>query len=276
MKLNRGSFAWRRPQRRRGLPVGLIALASVAVLCALAGLPVRGQDAEPAQGRDLSFTILDSLALPGPGFVAGLAWMGPDTLVVLTDIPDTVSQSGDREVRLIFRDRQGVTLREEDFTGVLDRCLAWDGKYLYGCGDAQDGSSILYQIEPDTLRVEEAFNTPGHRPVGMCWDGRFLWITDRDSGRVDRFDPEVKEITRSVVTPGYSPFGLAWDGLYMWVTDSGTGRMYRLAGSRRTWNATVGIESFHFRGRDVHLMHDGANFWFVPAGDTLAYSIRFD
>ena len=71
---------------------------------------------------------------------------------------------------------------------------------------------------------------PGHRPTGMCFDGRFLWITDRDSGRVDRFDPEVEEITRSVQAPGFSPCGLAWDGRNMWVTDSGTGRMYRLVG----------------------------------------------
>lgn len=266
---------------RRGLTALLAVLAVAAVLAAATTLPARGQDddqapsGDPAQLRELSFTVSDSLALPGPGFVAGLAWMGPDTLALLMDIPDTVSESGDREVRLIFRDRLGETLRREDFTGVLDRGLAWDGRFLYGCGDAQDGSSILYRIEPDTLRVEEAFNTAGHRPVGMCWDGRFLWITDRDSGRVDRFDPEVKEITRSVVTPGYSPFGLAWDGLNMWVTDSGTGRLYRLAGSRRTWSATVDSESFLFRGRDVHLLHDGTNFWYVPAGGTQAYLIRF-
>ncbi len=193
--------------------------------------------------------MVDSLDLGVQGNVTGMAWMGPDTLAVLTDIPDTLSQSGDREVVLVLRDRAGEVLRREDFTGVLDRTLAWDGEFLWSCGDARDGTSILYQIEPDTLRVEEAFDTPGHRPVGMCWDGRFLWLTDRDSGRVDRFDPEVKEITRSVVTPGYSPFGLAWDGLYMWVTDSGTGRLYRLAGSPPELECHPGhAESFLYRG----------------------------
>jgi len=255
---------------------GLAALCSTLLLLLGFVIPVSGRAEGIAPDLELSFSVVDTLSLPGDGYITGLTWMGPDTLVVLTDIPDTVSESGDREVRMIFQDRLGETLRVEDFTGVLDRTLAWDGEYLWSCGDVQDGTSILYQIEPDTLRVEEAFNTPGHRPVGMCWDGRFLWITDRDSGRVDRFDPEVKEITRSVVTPGFSPFGVAWDGLYMWITDSGSGRMYRLAGSRRSWNATVDTESFLYRGRDVHLLHDGTSFWFIPQGDSLAYRIRLD
>lgn len=255
---------------------GLVLLAVLGAF--ILGNPARvlGQNSDPAQSLEISFTVVDSLRLPDLGQVTGMTWIGSDTLVVLTDIHDTRSQSGDREVLLIMQDRWGTVFRRENFTGVLDRTLAWDGAFLYSCGDAQDGTSILYQIEPDTLRVEEAFNTPGHRPVGMCWDGRFLWITDRDSGRVDRFDPEVKEITRSVVAPGFSPFGVAWDGLHMWVTDSGSGRMYRLAGSRRTWNATVDAQSFLFRGQDVHLLHDGQSFWYVPAGEAMAYQIRFN
>lgn len=254
----------------------LAVLAVLGVFLMVNPGQVRGQTSDPAQSMELSFTVVDSMILPGTGNLTGMTWIGPDTLVVLADIPDTTSESGDREVLMIMQDRQGEILRQEDFTGVLDRTLAWDGEFLYSCGDAQDGSSILYQIEPDTLRVEEAFNTPGHRPVGMSWDGRFLWITDRDSGLVDRFDPEVKEITRSVVAPGFSPFGVAWDGLHMWVTDSGSGRMYRLAGSRRSWNATVDTASFLFRGQDVHLLHDGQSFWYVPAGEAIAYQIRFD
>lgn len=256
--------------------IRLAQLMTLVALTFLAAQPGLSQNSSPGQGLELSFRVLDSMNLPADGKVTGLTWMGQDQLVVLVEIPDLVSNSGGREVRMIIRDRQGKNLRVEDFTGVLDRTLAWDGEFLWSCGDAQDGTSILYQIEPETLTVEEAFNTPGHRPVGMCWDGRFLWITDRDSGRVDRFDPEVKEITRSVVTPGFSPFGVAWDGQYMWVTDSGTGRMYRLEGSRRAWNATVTTESYLFRGKDVHLLHDGGSFWYVPAEGTRAFRIQFN
>ena len=157
----------------------------------------------------------------------------------------------------LLRNRSGSVLAREDFRGVLDRALAWDGEFLYGCGDAPDGSSILYQIGVDSLKVAEAYDVPGHRPSGMCYDGEFVWISDRDSGRVDRFDPETGAITRSAVTPGFSPFGLAWDGRDMWVTDSGTGRLYRLAGGRRRWTATADAHVFMFRGQDVLLLTQG-------------------
>ena len=257
----------------------LAALATLGLVLVgallLAADEAQGQSGQSSTGRELSFSVIDTVPLPGPGLVSGLTWIGPDTLVVLMDTPDSLSESGDREVHMVFQDSLGTIFRREDFTGVLDRALAYDGESLWACGDVQDGTSILYRIEPDTLRVEDAYNTPGHRPVGMCWDGRFLWITDRDSGRVDRFDPEAEEITRSVVTPGFSPFGVAWDGRFMWLTDSGTGQMYRLAGSRRTWNATVEAASFMHRGRDVHLVHGERGFWFIPHGDTLAYTVRF-
>jgi hypothetical protein len=231
---------------------------------------------EEAPELTLSFTTLDTMFLGEAGLIAGITWMGPDTLVVLEDIPDSVSESGDREVSLVFRNPAGDILLREDFSGVLDRALAWDGEFLYSCGDADDGSSILYQIQVDTLQVEEAFDAPGHRPSAMCFDGRYIWITDRDSGRVDRFDPEAGAITRSAVAPGFSPFGVAWDGRNMWVTDSGTGRLYRLSGSRRNWSATVDTESFLFRGQDVLLLHDERVFWYVVPQERVAVKMRFD
>lgn len=235
------------------------------------------QAADPgAPDLTLSFTSLDTMVLSEAGRIAGITWMGRDTLAVLEDLPDSVSESGRRQVRLVFRNRHGLILGMKDFSGVLDRALAWDGEFLYSCGDADDGSSILYQIQVDTLQIKEAFDAPGHRPSAMCFDGRYVWVTDRDSGRVDRFDPEAGAITRSVVTPGFSPFGVAWDGRYMWVTDSGTGLLYRLSGSRGLWSATVDAESFMFRGEDVLLLHNEHAFWYVVPQERIAVNLLFD
>lgn len=254
--------------------------AVILMVAVVLGTPVFFTDSWAADPKEpdlvLSFTSLDTMSLGMEGYIAGLAWMGPDTLAVLQDIPDSVSASGDHEVFLEFRDREGNILVREEFTGVLDRALAWDGEFLYSSGDANDGSSIIYQIQVDTLQVKEAFDAPGHRPSAMCFDGDYVWISDRDSGRVDRFDPEVKAITRSAVAPGFSPFGMAWDGSNMWVTDSGTGRLYRLSGARRKWTATVDTESFLFRGQDIHLLHDGGTFWYVLPAERVAVELRFD
>ncbi len=257
-------------------PNQIFSLTLFVVISILITGTVLAADNNAGYGPDvtLSFSRLDTLMLPALGNISGLTWMGPDTLVVLNDIPDSLSESGDREVRMTFQDREGEILRMEDFTGVLHRGLAWDGEFLFSCGDADDGSSILYRIEPDTLMVEEAFDAPGNRPSGMCYDGRFVWITDRDTGRVDRFDNEVGEITRSVVTPGFSPFGVTFDGKYMWITDSGSGRLYRLTGARRRWSATVSTDSFMMRGENVLLLHDGQSFWYVPEGEHFAVRIQ--
>ncbi|MFT5315381.1 MAG: hypothetical protein ACI9UK_001213 [Candidatus Krumholzibacteriia bacterium] len=248
-----------------------------------AGLQFAGDSAAQNTNQDpgltLSFAEEDTLILPSPGRIVGLTWMGPDTLAVLVDVPDSVSISGDRQVRLVFQDVAGEIFREEDFTGVLDRTLGWNGEFLWSCGDADDGSSILYKIGVDTLdvwQVEDAFDTPGHRPQDMCFDGDYLWITDRDSGRLDRFDPEVEQITRSSVAPGFSPSGVGWDGKSMWVTDAGTGLMYRVSGARRNWSATIDPELFMHRGQDVLLMGFEGDFWYVVDGENVARRIRFE
>ncbi len=261
-----------------GWRTGALWALAVGICWASAVDPAGAATADDVKAPELtlSFVTLDSMSLGEVGIIAGITWMGPDTLVVLEDIPDSVSLSGDREVSLVFRDRTGSVLLKEDFSGVLDRALAWDGEFLYSCGDADDGSSIIYQIQVDTLQVEEAFDAPGHRPTAMCFDGRYIWLSDRDTGRVDRFDPEAGAITRSAVTPGFSPCGVAWDGRNMWVTDSGTGRLYRLSGSRRSWSATVDTESFIFRGQDILLLHDGRTFWYVLPQERVAVELLFN
>jgi len=262
-----------------GLRGGLLAAALCGLILGSGFVP---NTAAQYEGNDpqqtMSFVSGDTLVLPSPGKIAGVAWLGPDTLAVLLDVADTLSNSGEREMHLVFQDTAGVVFRDEDFSGVLDRALAWDGEFIWSCGDADDGSSILYKVGVDSLdvwQVAEAYDTPGHRPCDMCYDGRFIWITDRDSGRIDRFDPEVEEITRSAVTPGFSPCGVAWDGRQVWLSDAGTGLMYRLSGSRRTWSATVDSESFMHRGEDVLLLAVEGDFWYIPAGQNIAVGIRF-
>ena len=246
--------------------VGLVGVASVVSVApmALAATPT----------TVVSFAPVDSLPLP-PGLVTGMTWKGPDTLAVLIDLPDSLSESGRPQILLSYQDRDGVILRQEDFTGTLARGLTYDGEFLWGCGDDDNGASIIFKIDPDTCTVQEAYPTPGHAPSALCFDGRYVWISDRDSGRIDRLDPKTGRITRSVMTPGFSPFGIAWDGRYLWLTDSGTGRLYRLVGSRRVWNATADTASFQFRGRDVLLLHDGRSLWYLPGGETQAVRVAF-
>ncbi len=249
--------------RRRWFAV--VPLVTVWLLAAGAGV-----------ASELTCVHGDTLRIPGEGRLTGLTWAGEDTLATLDVTLDEMSLSGAQEVMLVLRNGAGEILMEMDFSGVLDRTLAWDGEYLWSCGDAADGSSILYKIQPDTLVVEEAFTAPGHRPSSLAYDGRYLWLTDRDSGRIERFDPEVGEFTRTVAAPAFSPWGMAWDGRHMWMTDVGTGRLYRLAGSRMGRTGTVAVEDFLFRGDNVLLWHDGQDLRYLTGDDRQAVRLVFD
>lgn len=235
----------------------------VLLLCVCAWPVVAQEEADP--GAVLALARVDSLAITASGRIAGVAWLGPDTLAVLV-VRDEATATGTTEARLVLQDRRGTVLRNEDVTGVLDHGLAWDGAALWSCGDAAAGGAQLRRLEPARLTVTASYPTPGHRPTGLCHDGRFVWLTDRDSGRLERFDPELGEVTRSTPTPAFSPCGLAWDGRHLWLTDAGTGRLYRLSGSRRAWSGTVAPADFLRRGVPVLLAHDGRDLWYV-AGD---------
>ncbi|MFH1843072.1 MAG: hypothetical protein ABIF77_07665 [bacterium] len=229
--------------------------------------------AQPAENL-LALAVIDSMPLP-EGVTRGLAWLNTERIVVLTEMPDSLSASGRREVTLTYQDRLGNVTRAEDFTGTLSRGLTYDGKYLWSCGDDRDGQSLIYKIEGDTCFVAEVYSTPGHLPCGTAWDGDSVWAADRDSGRLDRFDVDDGSVTRSVLTPGFSPYGVAHDGQYTWVSDSGTGRLYRLRGAYCHWNATVEVTTFCYPGRDVVLGCDGTFLWYVVAGERQAYQVRF-
>jgi len=214
----------------------------------------------PAVGAELAITPADSLPLP-MGEVRGLTWAGADTLALLVAESDSMAFADSLQVMLVVGAIDGTVYWQEDFTGVLNRGLAWDGEFFWSTGDDTEGGSLLYKIAADTVAVEEVYPAPGHRPMDLAFDGRWLWVTDRDNGRIDRIDPETGRLTRSVGAPGFSPGGLAWDGHAMWLADAGTGRLSRMHGGRLQRRDTVLSERWFLRGTDTLLAHDGHSLW---------------
>jgi hypothetical protein len=258
--------------RRCGHPVwGLV--RSWGLFLVLVGSAV-GQARAQAPAAHLSFVVTDSVPLP-PGLTTGIVWLAPDQLAVLSALPDSSVPSGVGQTTLFFQDRSGRLLRRVDFTGTLVRGLAWDGEAFWSCGDQSGGGSLLLRIDADTLNVQETFPTFGHHPCGVAWDGDSVWVVDRDSGYLDRFDPERGDVTRSQPAPGFSPYGLASDGTTFLVTDSATGLMYRLSGPRARWSGTVASDAFAYRGRDVVLTFFRGLLWFAPVNARYVYQVRF-
>lgn len=71
--------------------------------------------------------------------------------------------------------------------------------------------------------IIDSFAAPGRGPVGLAWDGRFLWNSDYSSSKIYRIDPETSEHDIELVCPG-NLSGLAWDGRSLWQSlhDGGT------------------------------------------------------
>jgi len=253
------------------LLISLMPLLSLILTTRAAAAPVADYRAPDLM---VSFVPVDSLPLP-PGRVTGMAWVGTDTLALLVQVPGDQSETTPNRVFLTYQKRSGEVFRQVDFTGTLLRGLAYDGTFLWSCGEDENGGGVVFEIDPDTCQVDRSFPTPGHAPSGICWDGTYIWITDRDSRHIDRLDTDSGKVLRSILAPGFSPYGLAHDGQNMWVTDSGTGRLYRLSGSRHRWSATADLQSFLLRGRDVLLLHDGTSLWYLPVGEPQAVRVAF-
>jgi sugar lactone lactonase YvrE len=213
---------------------------------------------------ELSLSLMDTLQIT-EGDLRGFTWIGEDTTIVLVAEPDTLRPGFDLTNILYWYDADGEVIREHDVTGVLSRGLEYDGKWLWSFADAtEDQEALLYKIEADTLFVDATYPTPGHRPNDLAWDGTHLWMVDRDSGRLDRFDPETEDVTRTRPTPAFSPTGVAFDERFFWIADLATGRLYRLSRGGSVWNGNVSLETYFHRGEDVTLAWNGGALWIIP------------
>ncbi|MBM4157532.1 MAG: transglutaminase [Ignavibacteria bacterium] len=70
-----------------------------------------------------------------------------------------------------------------------------------------------------TGEVVKSFDTPGKFPTGLCFDGKHLWVADRETDKIYCVDTENGNIIRELESPAYWPMGLAWDGEYLWNAD---------------------------------------------------------
>ena len=69
----------------------------------------------------------------------------------------------------------GTVIRSFSSPGANPRGLTWDGRTLW---NADNGTDLIYQIDPETGTVIRSFSSPGADPRGLTWDGRTLWNAD--------------------------------------------------------------------------------------------------
>lgn len=75
--------------------------------------------------------------------------------------------------------------------------------------------------------VVKSFASPGNRPHGLAFDGKYLWNCDNVADKIYRLDLD-GNVVKSFASPGNLPAGLAFDGKYLWNSDNGTYLIYQL------------------------------------------------
>jgi outer membrane protein assembly factor BamB len=89
-----------------------------------------------------------------------------------------------------------------------------------------------------TVKIKGSFAAPGTGPVGLCYDGRFLWNADFSGGKIYRIDPETVESDVVLVCPG-NLSGIAWDGRSLWQSLHDGGTLRRINPETNDFDQTI-------------------------------------
>jgi transglutaminase-like putative cysteine protease len=65
-------------------------------------------------------------------------------------------------------------------------------------------------------------------PTGLAWDGKNLWICDRDLPYIYALDRATGARVDSVMCPAFSPLDLAWGDGFLWVSSYEEGGIYKI------------------------------------------------
>ncbi len=120
--------------------------------------------------------------------------------------------------------------------------------------------------------VQLSLSAPGSFATGLCFDGKYLWVADRQTDLLYQIDPKTGAQLQSLPAPGFSPTGLAWDGTHLWVVDDKELLLYRI--NPATGEAEKIIEAYTRNPKDI--CWDGRLLWMVDDKMDLILSIDPD
>ena len=92
------------------------------------------------------------------------------------------------------------------------------------CGRHRLHRDRSIEIDPQRWVVERVLHTPGPRPHGLAWEGRYLWHNDGDLNAFFKFDPDTGQIVEKIQLADSDPLshGLTiWEGTLWYCDDVG-------------------------------------------------------
>ena len=123
-------------------------------------------------------------------------------------------------------------------------------------------SSCSATLRWDLPACQTATVNVGDGPVGVAFDGTYIWVANTVSGSVSKIDPVTGTVIGTPIGVGAGPFGVAFDGTNIWVTNYGSGsvsKIDRVTGTVIGFPIGVGTSP---RG----VAFDGTNIWVANTG----------
>jgi len=155
-----------------------------------------------------------------------------------------------------------LELRSLAFSAVNPTSTTWDGVYVW---DGADGAGVYQYTTGGTQK--SWFNHP-FNVGGICWDGQYLWVTDRDAAyQIYRYTP-TGVVDGTIPTPAHSGGdALTWDGQYLYWQDRPTDTVYQIK------RDGTQVNKFGLPGPSVGLGWDGSYLWQASGGVNTIYRI---
>lgn len=120
-----------------------------------------------------------------------------------------------------------------------------------------------------SLEIVESYQAPASGPVGLAWDGRYLWSADYNSARIYCIDLATFTIVRSLINPG-SLSGLAWDGRSLWQCLHNKGWLRRTNPETNDFDQTIVIDD---HGWLAGVAWDGDCLWVVSQQKGVLFAV---
>lgn len=148
----------------------------------------------------------------------------------------TYAKRGEEKAKLWkmhVREATFSVIRSWDLTYDEPTGLAWEKgdkgeDYLWSAGAGETPQIYKVYVKTGSIEINNPFASPALSPGGLAWDGKYLWVADKEDGLLYKINPAALGAIASFPSPGPNPTGLAWDGAYLWNADEYTDLIYKI------------------------------------------------
>lgn len=129
---------------------------------------------------------------------------------------------------------------------------------------------IFRQSSAQIGKIVASFPSPGKKPTGLAWDGRYLWNADTDTKTFYQIDPVSGATVYAVPNPsGATVNGLTWDGTFLWCSDNENNRLYKINIADSSIVHVIYLQTTAPRG----MAFDGQYIWYQDSGQQRIFKL---